>query len=314
MLLFIRHPNPVMRLNNVSTTSPRANARNSGFTLIELLVVIAIIAILAAMLLPALSSAKKRAQGVYCLSNTKQMALGWIMYQGDAQDRLMNNGEDSTVPHWVQDQGTAGALTWTASLGNTNTPVLIDPTQSQMANYVKSPGLYKCPGDSVEAPNGPHMRSYSLNGAVGSHADAVQGNYPFSSGGGGRNYYGSGSGSLGAATKLSQLNTPGAANVYLFLDEQADSICAVNGDAVFAYNPGYSPTGEQWRDLPGSYHGNSTCFSFADGHSEIHKWVQVGGRTVFPVTGTINEPWKGVNMSHSSDYEWLEDRTPYQNQ
>jgi prepilin-type N-terminal cleavage/methylation domain-containing protein len=304
-----------MRLNNVSTTSPRASARNSGFTLIELLVVIAIIAILAAMLLPALSSAKKRAQGIYCLSNTKQQALGWIMYQGDAQDRLMNNGNDATVPHWVDDQGTLAAETWTPQVGNTNTSVLIDPTVSQMATYIKSPGVYKCPADSVPAPNGPHMRTYSMNGALGSHTDAVQGNYPFASGGGGRNYYGSGgSGALGAATKVSNLNTPGPANIYLSLDENADSICAVNGDAVFALNPGYSPTAELWRDLPGSYHGNSTCLSFADGHSEIHKWLQQGGKTVYPVTGTGVEPWATITMSHSSDYEWMQDRTPYQNQ
>jgi prepilin-type N-terminal cleavage/methylation domain-containing protein/prepilin-type processing-associated H-X9-DG protein len=307
-----------MRLNNVSTTSARAAvARNTGFTLIELLVVIAIIAILAAMLLPALSAAKKRAQGTYCMGNTRQMALGWIMYQGDAQDFLMNNGEWSTAiaPHWVSDQGTLASESWTLQPGNTNTAVLIDPAVSQMATFIKTAGAYKCPADSVESPNGPHMRSYSLNGALGSHTDAVQGNYPVDqTSGAGRSYYGSGSGSLGAAKKASDLNTPGPANIYTFLDENADSICAVNGDAVFAFNPGYSVTGEKWRDLPGSYHGSSTSFSFADGHSEIHKWVQVNGKTVYPVTGTGLEPWSTISMSHSSDYEWMEDRTPYRNQ
>jgi len=304
---------------NVPSSRPAAR-RNCGFTLIELLVVIAIIAILAAMLLPALSKAKGRAQGIYCMSNTKQLTLGWILFSGDNSDALIPNGGSNPnvpgVPTWV-----AGSQLWTPNPDNTNSAILIDPTASSMANYVKSPGSYKCPADSRSAPEGPHVRSVSMNGALGGHAPAVQGQYPTPPG---RNYYGSGSpgGSpfTAGCLKVSDLNTPGPVNIYVILDEHADSIAAVNGDATFAFDPGCAPGSEYWRDLPASYHGGAGSFSFGDGHSEIHKWLQRGspGRTVYPVTGLTYgsaAPWKSTlihnNGTGETDYEWVQDRMPY---
>jgi len=102
------------------------------------------------------------------------------------------------------------------------------------------------------------------------------------------------------------------------LDENADSICFLNGDATFAFDAGESPTAESWRDLPASYHNGASSFSFADGHSEIHKWLQRNGQTVYPVLrNTTVEPWRtppngpATPMQHSSDYEWVQDRMPY---
>jgi prepilin-type N-terminal cleavage/methylation domain-containing protein/prepilin-type processing-associated H-X9-DG protein len=279
-------------------------ARMVGFTLIELLVVIAIIAILAAMILPALSKAKIKAQGTYCMNNTKQLTLGWIMYESENADHLMPN------PGWV-----GGSMLWTANADNTNTYILADTSQSIMATYVKSAKVYKCPGDTVAAPNGERVRSVSMNGALGGHSDTVQGSNPNS-----RQYYGSGPSvqppfNKGAQT-MSDLTTPGPADVYVVLDEQADSISAINGDATYAFDPGYGRTVEQWRDLPASYHNRAGSFSFADGHSEIHKWLEQGGggtpaKTVYPVTGTTSEPWKGLPMRNSTDYEWVESHMPY---
>src|SRR5215207_1242632 len=159
-----------------------------GFTLIELLVVIAIIAILAAMLLPALSKAKTKAHGVSCMNNTKQLTLGWLLFATDNGDRLM------------KDKPVAGGMDWTSNPDNTNVALLVDTEQSQMANYVKSYLVWKCPADAYIHPNNPgrRVRSIALNAAVlginlalpsGTHAP------------GGRTYF--------SASRVSHLNIPG---------------------------------------------------------------------------------------------------------
>ena len=94
--------------------------------------------------------------------------------------------------------------------------------------------------------------------------------------------------------------------VFVVLDEHGDSI----NDATFMHNPGAAQNQEKWRDLPASYHNNAGSFSFADGHSEIHKWLE-GSRTAFPVTfDTTTRPWNGTQVINR-DYEWLQDRMPY---
>jgi len=304
MLVFEKHS--ASRCLNPRISSLRGGSQPSnGFTLIELLVVIAIIAILAAMLLPALSKAKIRAQAAYCMNNTKQLTLGWIMYESESNDHLMPN------PGWV-----GGSMLWSANPDNTNTTILVDPTQSIMASYVKSAKVYKCPGDTVDAVNGERVRSVSMNGALGGHSSKVQGTNP-----NGRNYYGSGAPSgaplSGGALKMGDITTPGPARVYVVLDEQADSMSAVNGDATFSFDPGYARTGEKWRDLPASYHNRAGSFSFADGHSEIHAWTEIGDppgptKTVYQVVrDTSVFPWKNTTMRNSADYAWVEDGMPY---
>src|ERR1043165_3023436 len=124
---------------------------STGFTLIELLVVIAIIAILAAMLLPALSKAKAKAQGIKCMSNTKQIAYAVIMYTTDYQDKFVENSG-----HWIADNP---GLNWGNSLGNIDAASLIDPQKSPIAPYLKSSSVFKCPGDNLAAQNGDRVRS-----------------------------------------------------------------------------------------------------------------------------------------------------------
>ncbi|MDE3067796.1 MAG: prepilin-type N-terminal cleavage/methylation domain-containing protein [Verrucomicrobiota bacterium] len=283
--------------------SPEGHSRARGFTLIELLVVIAIIAILAAMLLPALALAKQKAQGTQCMSNTKQLMLGWIMYAGDNNDRL--------VPYksWV-----GGSMDWTANSDNTNTELLVG-RGALLGPYVKSTRIYKCPADRYQsaANPGPRVRSYAMNGAMGggNSGPTVEGTSP-----GNRQYYGSASSSYGAKTdadKMEDLLHP--SDVFVILDEQADSI----NDAAFMFNPGAPPGQERWRDLPASYHDDAGSFSFADGHSQIHKWVERSGinKTIYPVlmksygANSSSTPWGSVNLGVSRDYEWMDDHMPY---
>jgi len=299
---------------NVSSSRP-AVRRNCGFTLIELLVVIAIIAILAAMLLPALSKAKAKAQGIKCLSNTKQLTLGWIMFQSDNNDDLLTSSAAIVSGGNVNDP-VSSYMNWDADTRNINTLGLTGPVPGGndplLATYVRSAGIYKCPGDSYQSGlnPGPRARSIALNGVLtgvgGGSGPAVQGTGPDPAAP--RNYYGTGAGVGHSARKANDLNKPGPANIFVFLDEQADSI----DDLQFMFEPGWAPGSEQWRNLPASYHNRCGSFSFADGHSEIHKWLS--GKTVkIPKADpSITPPYTAFKDPNSADYQWLDDRMPYQ--
>ncbi|HET7625180.1 MAG TPA: prepilin-type N-terminal cleavage/methylation domain-containing protein [Verrucomicrobiae bacterium] len=259
-------------------------ARKRAFTLIELLVVIAIIAILAAMLLPALSKAKSKAQGIACMNNTKQLTLGWILYQTDHNDHLMDG------------KPVAGNMDWSVNSDNTNVQMLIVADgpgwTSPMANYVKSSGVWKCPADKIPGPLGERVRSLSMNGALfGSPVTVADPAYPV-----GRTYY-------KAVEKASQLRRP--SDVFVCVDEHPDSI----NDSLFMFDPGKLPPLYSWRDLPASYHNGAADFSFADGHSEIHKWLSA--KTKQPIHKQLK--WWGSSLSdaESPDLQWMNDKMPW---
>jgi prepilin-type N-terminal cleavage/methylation domain-containing protein len=287
-------------------TSERVSAQNRGFTLIELLVVIAIIAILAAMLLPALAKAKDRANATKCLNNTKQLMLGWLMSATDNADEVMPN------PGWV-----AGVMNW--SVGATDPSPLLDSTVSQMANYVKSVDVYKCPSDIYKSSvqTGERVRSYSMNGVLagtGGSGPSVKGTRLNGANQTVGTYFGA-SGGLGPIKKITQLVRPGPSGTWVTLDEFPDSL----NDATFMLDPGYTPGAEHWRDLPASFHAGRQggSFSFADGHSEIHRWKEGSSdefkKTVYPVlfqSYTSGAPWTRAGMD-SQDWKWMNDGMPW---
>jgi len=241
---------------------PRAGG--GGFTLIELLVVIAIIAILAAMLLPALSRAKTKAQAISCLNNGRQMTLAWRLYSDDNHDGLVadQNGVPGR-PAWIN---SADWLNFTAAPYNWD--INVDVLNSPLWPFLKSPSVLKCPADRSLAVGHPRVRSISMSQVFGTGywlpADHWQ-----------------------TYSKLTQIARP--TQTWVFMDEHPDSI----NDGAFAVrcdNAG-APSG-QIVDWPSNLHSGASGLSFADGHSEIHKWRGYSsGSSVIP-QGWANAPVK----------------------
>ncbi|HEX3628757.1 MAG TPA: prepilin-type N-terminal cleavage/methylation domain-containing protein [Verrucomicrobiae bacterium] len=290
----------------VRADSLRPPIFRSGFTLIELLVVIAIIAILAAIMLPVLTHAKVRAQAVGCLNNTKQLMLGWLLFAGENDDVMMD--ETKWVAGSMDDQNNVGGP-WTGPSSCTNAAIMVDPTQSLMANYIKNPKVYKCPGDIYQAPAdpGPRVRTYAMNAAVGGKVGTVGGTW--SPEDPNRVYI---DGTKQGDHKVSALTHPGPSRVWVILDEHPDSLT----DAVFQFQPGWLQTSYKWQDMPGSLHDGNCPISFADGHSEIHKWMD--GRTKQRVEMRYKW-WQSSGTGYfavgvptpSVDYAWMNAGMPY---
>jgi prepilin-type N-terminal cleavage/methylation domain-containing protein/prepilin-type processing-associated H-X9-DG protein len=283
------------------------NGAARAFTLIELLVVIAIIAILAAMLLPALSKAKAKAQGVQCLSNNKQLITAWHTYSLDYKDHVANNftvtgtqatQKDGKFENWVNN-----VLDWTTLTDNTNLDYI---RKGVLSPYTaNSVGVYECPADNFLSPAqrkagwSRRVRSNSMNSLFGLPSDTPSLDAGSALAWSGRSWMEGGH--WRQYLKQSDVTLPSVS--WVTVDEHADSI----NDGFFVVGSPYMPV-NNWGDIPASYHNGACGFSFADGHAEIHKWKSPASwYTVKYVFYTM--PFDTV--ARTIDYQWYNDHTGY---
>lgn len=262
---------------DVSSTS------RQGFTLIELLVVIAIIAILAALILPALAGAKAYAKRAGCINNERQLTAAAFVYASDKRDQMPGDCRQSPGSKanalWIQ-----GAFYVPSD--NTNKAYLFDPDYALFADIIKSPATYVCPADRLTVKIGgvsyAKIRSYELNAYVGW-------NGPWD--------YRLASGYKIYRHQIDFASSPGPSKIFLFIDVQPDSIC-------WPYF-GVEMTQDYFFNFPASSHSRGGVLSFADSHVEWHRWTDAR---------TIAAHSAHYHMHHelsagNADLGWLQERT-----
>lgn len=270
--------------------------RGRAFTLIELLVVIAIIAIIASLILPAMARAKARAQGTFCLNNTRQLSVAWMIYADEHNGELAYNlGQSSrtvlAVPslanlnmgeNWVNN-----VENWELDSDNTNAAKMVETGIGPYTS--KSAALYRCPSDNAlsdqqrNAGWSGRVRSYSMNAMVGDAGNFSQ--------------TGTNLNNPGYVQFFKTFTIPRPSDIFVFLDEHPDSI----DDGYFLNRDTPTPT---WNDLPASYHDGAASFSFADGHSEHHHW-QNGSTKQPPRAYAISAPLPMPISDGLQDYTWV---------
>jgi prepilin-type N-terminal cleavage/methylation domain-containing protein/prepilin-type processing-associated H-X9-DG protein len=259
-------------------SAPLGPERRRGFTLIELVVVAALLALLATLALPAHGKAGRSGHAVACANNLKQLIAGYLMYAHDNNDLALGPSASDAVPAWCS--GVLGSA-----------PDAIDEQlvrKSPTYRYVASPRVFRCPSDGsrfvFQGQWWPRNRSYAVNSFMGPPAFI----YPNSD-------------IFKFARKLSDITAPGPSAVYVLLEEHENSI---NDSHFLPFKDLHQFGNQAWLDAPSGRHGNAAGLAYADGHSDIHRWldsnVQVTMGSSTPVHSLAAIPRPGPR-----DFAWF---------
>jgi len=263
-----------------------ASAREAGFTLLELVAVVTVVAIIMALLMPSLSASRRKADGIFCMNNLRQVHLAWEMYAEDHADHLpgVTGGSFNGTGKWV-----SGWLDFSSSPDNTNKALLTSPHYSQIGSYIKTPAVYRCPADRSTVQIGgrtySRVRSISMNCWMNYIGTADIGQDVFR-----------------IFRKVSDITDPSPSDAWVFIDEREDSI----NDGLFQTNLKSRRQAAKIVDYPASYHNRSAGIVFADGHADIKRWAD---RRTVPMVRTSQLIQLDVRSPDNPDVAWLQDHS-----
>jgi prepilin-type processing-associated H-X9-DG protein len=305
----------------------------AAFTITELCVVLGCVAVLALLLLPAFGQSKVNSQALQCMENTRRLTLAWRMYAEDNSDRIVYSSDDgdgnaysTTVSGNSNHQGDLYAWTWSKmdfNGGNGfNWDTNADITLRPLWPYIKNAAVYKCPADTSQVtitslPGGyagpytvgsvvPRIRSYSMNYYLGGLGDNGTITLPGA---------GSWASHFPVYTKLTDLNlgkSPGPNQTFIFIDERSDIINWGNFATDFSGYPltaGAKPSVAQYQwneDLPSSYHDFAAGISFADGHAELHRWLDPRTSPPLGISQLVGGAGSVFSAPNSQDVAWMQ--------